>query len=217
MRDSALTSYSLNQLSAAAEVLWWRLMVVADDYGRFNADPLIVLASCFPLRARTTDPDVVVGWLDELEEVGGIQRYEVDGHPYGVYVNWTKYQRPARYKAKWPPPAAGSGGQQTIPRTGESADSGFQRLGEVSKSKENEKEYYDGRYQPPIAADSSQSKAFILTPDQKASQAKASPRAFREIVADMQAQAESAGPRRSLSEMYSEELERQQAEKAEEG
>jgi hypothetical protein len=104
LRDSALTSYSLDQLSGDAERLWWRLTAVADDHGRFNADPRVVCAMCFPIRAVGMDPEQVATWLDELERIDGIRRYEVGGHRFGYFVQWTKYQRPPRYRSKFPPP-----------------------------------------------------------------------------------------------------------------
>jgi hypothetical protein len=205
IRDSALTSYSLAQLSGDAERLWWRLTLVADDYGRFNADPRVVCATCFPLTAVEMDPLLVDNWLSDLVRIGGIRRYEVAGHPYGYFVNWPQYQRPPRYRSKFPPPSqsADSGHQ---PLT--AANSGSEGGQELSSEKGVDRSSEDGRYQPPIAAISGQSKDYILTPDQKASQAKAGPRSFREIAADVQGQVGSAGPRRSLSTLYAEELAR---------
>jgi hypothetical protein len=107
IRHSALTSRSLDQLSDGAERLWWRLTLVADDHGRFDADPRIVLAGCFPLRSGEMALDTIAGWLDELEQAGGIVRYEVESHMYGQFVKWAEYQRPPRYKSRYPDPKSG--------------------------------------------------------------------------------------------------------------
>jgi hypothetical protein len=218
IRESALTSYSLDQLSDGAERLWWRLTAVADDHGRFNADPRVLCAMCFPIKAVGMDPARIDAWLDELVAIDGVRRYDVDGHAYGYFVNWTKYQRPPRYKAKWPPPPNSRHEPPSADGSGYNPPhSGFQRLGEVSTSNDNEK--LGSRHEPPSAAIGGQPSAFILTPDQKASQAKAGLRPYAEILADMQAEAglpSAIRQRTSLSEMFREQVESHQADEAKE-
>ena len=41
LRDSILTSRTLAELSDFGERLFFRLLVVSDDFGRFNSDPAI--------------------------------------------------------------------------------------------------------------------------------------------------------------------------------
>ena len=50
IRESCTTSPTLDALSDGAERMFWRLTTIADDYGRFDADPRVLLAKCFPLR-----------------------------------------------------------------------------------------------------------------------------------------------------------------------
>jgi hypothetical protein len=105
IRESCRTSPTLDQLSDAAERLWWRLLTVADDYGRFDARPEVVCALSYPLRAgRQGEVARVRKALDELEQVGGIRRYAVAGRLYGYFVNWETYQRKPLSKAKFPSP-----------------------------------------------------------------------------------------------------------------
>src|SRR5437879_4265860 len=63
-KESALTSPNLAQLSAGAERLFWRSMVKADDYGRFDADPEIVRGGCLPKVPCSLEE--VAGWLQEM-------------------------------------------------------------------------------------------------------------------------------------------------------
>ena len=42
-------SLKFDGLSAEAERLFARLLMKADDYGRYHADPRLVRAGCFPL------------------------------------------------------------------------------------------------------------------------------------------------------------------------
>lgn len=67
----------LDGISAEAERLFVRLLMKADDYGRFHAESRRVKAACFPLlpNLRTTDID---GWLRELAERRLILRYQVE-------------------------------------------------------------------------------------------------------------------------------------------
>jgi hypothetical protein len=45
-RESALTSETLGGLSDFAERLFWRLTIVADDAGRFIANPAVIAGRC---------------------------------------------------------------------------------------------------------------------------------------------------------------------------
>src|SRR5437899_2293748 len=74
IRESATTSRSLNQLSDAGERIFWRLVTVADDHGRFDADPVVLLAKCFPLRAGSWKPSRIEKLRDELVAVGAARK-----------------------------------------------------------------------------------------------------------------------------------------------
>lgn len=68
-------------LSANAERLFVRLIMKADDYGRFHAESRRVKAACFPLMLDLRPSDVD-GWLNELEARRLIWRYEVGSAKY---------------------------------------------------------------------------------------------------------------------------------------
>jgi len=103
IRESALTSRTLDVLSHGAERLWWRLTVVVDDYGRFDADPRVVRSRCFPLKHKLGLRHVS-GWVEEMVAAGLIQLYHVGDHTYGAIIQWPKYQRAGRSKPKFPDP-----------------------------------------------------------------------------------------------------------------
>lgn len=48
LRDGILGSRAVNSLSDSGEIFYRRLMSVVDDYGRFEADPELLRARCFP-------------------------------------------------------------------------------------------------------------------------------------------------------------------------
>ena len=105
IKESCRTSESLDKLSDFAIRMWWALITVADDYGRFPADPRVLLASCFPLKVETLKVDKVEKAWREIEAVGGVKRYKVEGRTYGFFVSWGAHNTPRASKSKYPPPA----------------------------------------------------------------------------------------------------------------
>ncbi len=107
IRESCRTSPNLDQLSDGAERLFWRLTTVADDHGRFDADPRVVLAACFPLKVGNISVETITIFLKELESTQLVRMYEVESRRYGHFVTWQKHQRQRDTKPKHPdPPAA---------------------------------------------------------------------------------------------------------------
>jgi len=105
IRESCRTSKTLDRLSAEAERLCWRLTTVADDYGRFEAEPVIVRAQCFPLKESLTSLEVEK-WLLELAGISDpmIVLYEAEGKRYGAFLKWEKHQTVRAKRSKYPEP-----------------------------------------------------------------------------------------------------------------
>jgi hypothetical protein len=91
-------------LSHGGERTFWRLKLVADDFGRFNAEPSVLTATCFPLMIREITDKQIQSWLDELCGAAVTRIYTVGGTRYGYFVNWTKYQQTRALKSKFPEP-----------------------------------------------------------------------------------------------------------------
>jgi len=106
IKESCRTSPTLNTVSAEAERLWWRLVTVADDHGRFNADPDVLAPACFPRQVSQGifASTQISAWLGELVKVDGVRLYTVDRKRYGYFVGWRAHQRPPRSQAKFPDP-----------------------------------------------------------------------------------------------------------------
>jgi hypothetical protein len=102
IHESALSSETLGTLSHFAERLFWRLIPVTDDFGRFNAAIPVIAGRC--LTYVKTTPEEIETALVELEECGAIRRYEVEGKRFGTFPAWKKYQRRRADKSKFPPP-----------------------------------------------------------------------------------------------------------------
>jgi len=103
IRESALTSESLSRLSDFAERLFWRLTTIADDFGRFNANPAVVAGRTMPLVAAATSKKVEAA-LCELHANKSIQLYEIDGAKFAFFPSWSKHQLTRAQKSKFPDP-----------------------------------------------------------------------------------------------------------------
>src|ERR1017187_8600875 len=58
VREGIISSERVNALTERAELFYRKLMNVADDYGRFYANPVSVLGACYPLRNSVCEADV---------------------------------------------------------------------------------------------------------------------------------------------------------------
>jgi hypothetical protein len=95
-----LDSEAVNSLDNAAEVFFVRLIMAADDFGRFYGSPQILRAYLYPLKdVRVSDISRLIA---ACVKAGLIVDYEVAGKRY-VQIN--KFgQRMRTMKSKFPPP-----------------------------------------------------------------------------------------------------------------
>ena len=73
IKESIRTSDSINDLTWFEEVLFYRLMVSCDDYGRFDARIPIIKGSCFPLKNVTDNQ--MENALNKLSSAGIVTTY----------------------------------------------------------------------------------------------------------------------------------------------
>ena len=76
LKESICTSESLAYLSAEAEVLFYRLIVKADDFGLYYGSPKILASLLFPLNVPTEKK--VSSWLAELVNGGLVATYRAE-------------------------------------------------------------------------------------------------------------------------------------------
>lgn len=69
LRDGINDSRAVNGLSEPAEILYRRLMSVVDDYGRFDADPELIRARCFPRQPERWTTGRVAIYMIELRMI----------------------------------------------------------------------------------------------------------------------------------------------------
>lgn len=101
LREGICTSELINMLSPEEEVMFYRLLVVCDDYGYADARPAILKAQCFPLKESVTPP-VIERWLQALSGRGLIARYSKDSKPY-LSVN--RWEQRVRSRQRFPGPS----------------------------------------------------------------------------------------------------------------
>jgi hypothetical protein len=96
-------SERVNNLSDKAETFYTRLMMKADDYGSFHANPKLLKAALYPLKTRMTEGDVIKR-LSECIDAGLLLTYRVDDKDFLIIVNFG--QRLRSMKRRFPPPPA---------------------------------------------------------------------------------------------------------------
>lgn len=105
LKESIRTSDSINELGTFEEVLFYRLIVSCDDYGRFDGRTAIIKGTCFPLKDITCKS--IEKALDKLTRVGLVVCYEVDGKSYLQLPTWERHQQVRAKKSKYPSPDDG--------------------------------------------------------------------------------------------------------------
>jgi hypothetical protein len=93
LRDEILSSDSLSQVSTDAELVFIRLILIVDDFGRADARVKLLRARLFPMRPAFTEQKIsrCLCELSECEDPP-IVFYEVDGHPYLYLPGWEKHR-----------------------------------------------------------------------------------------------------------------------------
>lgn len=105
IKESICTSEQIDELSQGAEILFYRLMVNADDFGLFDARLKLIASKCFPL--KSIDSKRLQADLAEICASGLVSLYEVGGRTYGRFISWEKHQQIRAKRAKFPLPENG--------------------------------------------------------------------------------------------------------------
>lgn len=106
IKESCRTSETLDKLTDGAERMFWRLTTVADDFGRFECNPSVLLANCFPLRVDNLKIGKIKAWFSELMECGLVTTYAVNGKQLAFFNTWDTHQRRRAQQSKYPPPSS---------------------------------------------------------------------------------------------------------------
>ncbi len=101
LRDGINSSARINRLSPGAEILYRRLMSVADDYGRYYASPVAIRGACWPTHFAPPCEQDVSRLLAECTQGDKplITTYVVDGCSY---LQLNDFNQKIRSKSKFP-------------------------------------------------------------------------------------------------------------------
>ena len=100
IKESICTSDEIDKLTWFEEVLFYRLIVKCDDFGRYDGRPKIIKGQCFPLKDITVK-DIEKG-LNKLSAEGLVKLYTVDERPFLQLTTWSKHQTIRNKKSKYP-------------------------------------------------------------------------------------------------------------------
>lgn len=116
LKESIRESDSIDALSWFEEVLFYRLIVSCDDYGRFDGRISVIKNRLFPLKDDLT-LKAVSRAIDKLVTTGLVALYEFEGKPYLYLPTWTAHQNVRAKRSKYPEPGTVSGSVHTSART----------------------------------------------------------------------------------------------------
>lgn len=103
IKDSIKRSKTISDLTWFEEVCFYRLIVTADDYGRFYRDPQLLKNELFPRVSEENLPiEDIENAFKKLEKVRLITSYRVKDETYLQVVTWKDHQRTRAKKSKYP-------------------------------------------------------------------------------------------------------------------
>ena len=103
IKESVCTSDSIDQLGWFEEVLFYRLIVNCDDFGRFDGRAAVVKNRLFPLKENLTLKNVESA-INKLARVGLVVPYESGGKPFLSLPTWNEHQSVRAKRSKYPEP-----------------------------------------------------------------------------------------------------------------
>lgn len=106
IKESIKRSPQIDSLTWFEEVVFYRLMVSADDYGCYDGRPVVIKNELFPTKEHITTKSVRDA-IQRLASVGLLLTYEVSGMPYLFFPTWEKHQRVRNKHRKYPAPPDG--------------------------------------------------------------------------------------------------------------
>ena len=103
IKESICTSDSVDRLSWFEEVLFYRLIVNCDDFGRFDGRTAVIKNRLFPLKDNLTIKSVETA-INKLASAGLVALYVFEGKPYLYLPTWNEHQTIRAKRSKYPEP-----------------------------------------------------------------------------------------------------------------
>lgn len=106
IKESIWTSPDMRKLTAFGERHFYRCLMTTDDFGCFEATPLVIRGRCYPLYPEIKEKDISQ-WNNELEKAGIARFWAEAERIYGIFLSFSKHQRiRSTHLRKTPPPPA---------------------------------------------------------------------------------------------------------------
>ena len=107
LKESILMSETIDQLDWFEETMFYRLIVVVDDYGIHPANPVVLSRILFPMK-ENVDSGMVKDAMVHFVELGIIDVYRVENKGLFLKIkSWEQHQRLRESKHKFPAPEDG--------------------------------------------------------------------------------------------------------------
>jgi hypothetical protein len=148
LKESICTSDSIDSLSWFEEVLFYRLMVNCDDYGRFDGRTAVVKNRLFPLKDNVTLKNVESA-INKLVQAGLVSLYVFEGKPFMFLPTWNEHQNIRAKKSKYPAPDDGVNTSEYICKQMNTSASICSRNPIQSESESNPNTNVVARFAPP--------------------------------------------------------------------
>ena len=103
IKDSIKRSPQIDSLTWFEEVVFYRLIVTADDYGCLDGRTVLLKNELFPTRENVTKK-AIDDAISKLVSVGLLCKYTVSGMPYLFLPTWERHQRIRNKHRKCPEP-----------------------------------------------------------------------------------------------------------------
>ena len=103
IKESIKRSPQIDTLTWFEEVVFYRLLVTADDYGCLDARPVLLKNELFPTKENITKKSIEDA-IRNLVSAGLLYQYKVNGMPYLLFPTWEKHQRIRNKHRKYPAP-----------------------------------------------------------------------------------------------------------------
>lgn len=103
IKESIKRSPQIDSLTWFEEVVFYRLIVTADDYGCIDGRSVLLKNELFPTKENITKKSIEDA-ISKLASVGLLCKYTVSGMPYLVLPTWERHQRIRNKHRKYPKP-----------------------------------------------------------------------------------------------------------------
>lgn len=106
LKESIKRSPQIDSLTWFEEVVFYRMIVTADDFGCLDGRAVLLKNELFPTKDNITKKSIEDA-VSRLVSVGLVCRYTSSGMPYLFLPTWERHQRIRNQHRKFPEPPAG--------------------------------------------------------------------------------------------------------------